>query len=171
MKVIVLRGLPGAGKSTWIAQNVPNAVVCSADHFMIEDGVYRWAATKLGSAHLACQQKFELALKNKEELVVVDNCNLTNRDMKFYVETAEQYGYDIEIRTLHVDPQVAAARQVHGVPAEKYRLLVERLTMPLRPDWQKYEVVEDDWKRFARENEKKILTAFRLDPKDLKGGF
>lgn len=142
MKVIILRGLPGAGKSTWVAQNAPNAVVCSADSFLYEpDGRYNWTPQRLGMAHQKCQEKFSEALYARAETVVVDNCNLTNRDIKFYVEAAEKMGYPIEIRTLHVDPEVAKTRQLHGVPAEKYALLVQRLTMPLRPDWVKYEVV------------------------------
>lgn len=141
MKVIILRGLPGAGKSTWVAQNAPNAVVCSADSFLYDAaGNYVWTPERLSVAHRSCQEKFSQALYARAETVVVDNCNLTNRDMKFYVEAAEKMGYPIEIRTLHVDPEVAKARQTHNVPLEKYALLVQRLTMPLRPDWQKYEV-------------------------------
>lgn len=141
MKVILLRGLPGAGKSTWVAANAPGAVVCSADSFLYEpDGTYNWSPTRLGMAHGRCMDAFQKALDDRQPLIVVDNCNLTNRDLRYYVEHAERHGAEIEIRTIHADPLVAQARGLHGVPAEKYRLLVERLTMPLRPDWVQYEV-------------------------------
>lgn len=151
MKVIIMRGLPGSGKSTWVAQNTDpkTTVVCSADNFLYDaDGKYNWTPERLGKAHQACHDKFICWLNHPMDgdngiaptTIVVDNCNLTNRDMRFYIEAAEKAGAEIEIRTIHTEPKVAMGRQLHGVPAEKYHLLVQRLTMPLRPDWQKYEV-------------------------------
>lgn len=141
MKVIIMRGLPGSGKSTWIANNVPGALVCSADEFMVQDGVYVWDPSKLHAAHSKCQDKYMLALQGRMPLVVVDNTNLRPRDMEYYVVLAENMGYDIEIRTIHCDPAVAAARNIHGVPPERYVALVDRLKRPLHPHWQEYEVV------------------------------
>ena len=143
MRVIILRGLPGAGKSTWIREHpIEDSVVVSADHFLYEpDGSYNWTPERLQKAHQACMDKFVTWIHAPLcKAVIVDNCNLTNRDIKFYVEQAEKIGAEIEIRTITVDPAVAQARQLHGVPPEKYPVLVKRLLMPIRPDWQKYEV-------------------------------
>jgi hypothetical protein len=53
--VIVCRGLPGAGKSTYVATLSPGAVVCSADSYFVgPDGAYRFDPAKLGQAHEAC---------------------------------------------------------------------------------------------------------------------
>jgi predicted kinase len=143
MKVIIMRGLPGAGKSTWVKNNAPDAVVCSADDFLYEeDGTYNWTPERASYAHVKCQAMFAAATAKHVEkpLVVVDNCNLTGRDMRFYIDLARERGYQIEIRTLTTPADVAMARGLHGVAPEKYKALAARLKNPLAPDLQPYEV-------------------------------
>lgn len=141
MKVIILRGLPGAGKTTWVAQNAPkDAVVCSADHWFQKDGQYVFNREQLGDAHRECQVRFEAALANKAETVIVDNTNLVNRDMVFYVEMALIHKYDVEIRTIKVDPTTSLTRNIHNVPADTIARMQANFMKPLRYDWLKYEV-------------------------------
>ena len=115
-----MRGISGAGKSTYTKANHPTAVVCSADDFFIENGngVYLFDREKLGKAHGRCQAQFEENLRRGTREIVVDNTNTTMREMKFYLETAKKYGYEVSVVRLAVDPKIAAARNLHGVPAE-----------------------------------------------------
>ena len=125
--VNLLRGISGAGKSTFTKANFPNAVVCSADTYFIgSDGVYRFNPALLGLAHKACFKRFEVALQQGVDEVVVDNTNTTLREMKGYVETAAKYGYDLKVFRLVVDPAIAAARNQHGVPADKVQAMQDR---------------------------------------------
>ena len=43
-EVIVMQGVSGSGKSTYIKNNLPNATVVSADHFFVNavTGVYEF---------------------------------------------------------------------------------------------------------------------------------
>lgn len=126
-KVVILSGIPGSGKST-LAQSLrvtPDVVVCSADDLFVENGVYRFDLAKLGHAHRACWRKFQRALQDGLELVVVDNTNLSAAEIAPYVLPAEAWGYQVEIVRVHCDPAVAFARQTHGVPAEGFARMVE----------------------------------------------
>ena len=125
--VTVLRGISGAGKSTYTRNNHPNAVVCSADNFFINsDGVYNFDRNLLGKAHDWCKAQFETALQQGQDDVVVDNTNTTMREMKFYVDKAKQYGYELTVVRLVVDPVIAAGRNLHGVPMEGVQAMQNR---------------------------------------------
>lgn len=139
-----MRGLPGAGKSTWVRNNAPDAFVCSADVFLYDkDGVYTWTPQRASMAHDFCWEQFEEAITLLgKELIVVDNCNLDSRYIRPYVKLAERYGYEIEIRTLMTPAEVAQPRGLHGVAPEKYPFLEKRLNNPLAEDLRRYEIKE-----------------------------
>lgn len=124
--VIILRGISGAGKSTYTEANFPNATVCSADKFFIKDGVYKFDPTKLGNAHAWCGDQFGQALKRGDETIVVDNTNTKLWEMKNYLETAARFGCEVKVVRLTVDPKIAAARNLHGVPADKVQQMQDR---------------------------------------------
>lgn len=127
MKVIILRGISGSGKSTWVKNNAANATVVSADNFFVQpDGSYVFDETKLQEAHRTCYAEFLAALERKDDLVVVDNTNVTAWEMSPYIALAEVKGYTVEILTLHVDPEVAIARK-SLVDPEKVRRIAKRL--------------------------------------------
>lgn len=126
MKAILMRGVSGSGKSTFVFNNFPTATVCSADKFFMKDGVYKFDPTKLGNAHAWCSNQFNQALKRGDEIVVVDNTNTKLWEMKNYLEEAARFGYEVKVVRLVVDPKIAAARNLHGVPADKVQQMQDR---------------------------------------------
>lgn len=127
MKVVILRGISGSGKSTWVKNNAVNSTVVSADNFFVQaDGNYVFDETKLQEAHRTCYREFLTALERKDELIVVDNTNITAWEMSPYIALAEAKGYTVEILTLQVDPEVAIARKSLVEP-EKVRRIAKRL--------------------------------------------
>lgn len=118
--VVIMRGISGAGKSTWAKENCgADAVICSADSFFVDaDGVYQFDFTQLSDAHDACFDKYCEALDAGEYCVVVDNTNTTRAEITPYLMYARRRGY--RVRIIHIDTpvDVAAARNVHGVPAD-----------------------------------------------------
>lgn len=142
-QVIILRGCSGSGKSTFIKNNFPGAVICSADHFFLDkQGNYNFDHTKLGQAHSQCQYKFSRALEEGVNQIVVDNTNTKVSEMRPYVNMANEYDYDILIIRLDVDPDVAAKRNVHGVPADVVQNMCDRM-QPLPSNWPQELVVKN----------------------------
>jgi len=125
-QVIILRGVPGAGKSTY-AKTLGNPSIVSADYFLTANGVYKFDPKLLPKAHRECWAWFYAYLKLGVLTVVVDNTNTTAAEIAPYVLPAETLGYAVTIVTLRVDPLVAAARNIHGVPTPKVLQMHQRL--------------------------------------------
>lgn len=121
-RVVILRGVPGSGKTTWARAHVdPSAVVCSADDFFLVGGEYRFDPRRIGEAHAACMRKFLLALGEEATTIVVDNTSCSYWEYENYCVAARQWGYAVEIVEFDVaaeDVERVAARNTHGVPAE-----------------------------------------------------
>lgn len=138
-----MMGIPGGGKSTWIRANVPSdAVVCSADHFFEDkNGNYNWRENLLFVAHRTCFNKYVQALDNPSvSCVVVDNTNTKREYMRDYVREANKRGYSVNIVAVIADPNVAAQRNVHGVPKDTVDAMFAQMQNTLRLGFP------DDWK-------------------------
>ncbi len=138
-QAIILCGIPGSGKSSYVTglqEMWEDIVVCSANLYFTRDGEYKFDPTLLGEAHNSCLKKYVSALIN-EQRVVVDNTNTTLLEMAPYVTLGMAYGYQIQVVRFRVDPEVGAARNIHGVPLNVCRLMAERLdSLEIPPYWK-----------------------------------
>lgn len=104
-----MRGLPGSGKSH-DANNLAGeeGVVCSADDFFGTDAAeYREnydryrdegvISAKLYRAHKECQEKANQAMIGNVMRVVIDNTNVTKKDIRVYAELALVNDYDLKV--------------------------------------------------------------------------
>lgn len=115
--VYILIGVPGSGKSTFTDQFPnPDKVICSADHFFSKSGTYLFEGGKLPQAHAECMAKFKKALSDQASLIFVDNTNILPQHRAPYEDLAKEFGYEVAHRVFDVDPKLAHARNVHGVP-------------------------------------------------------
>lgn len=140
--VIIMRGVPGSGKST-LAKTF-NGAICSADDFFVgDDGVYRFDPRDISSAHAECFSSFVNALKMECETVIVDNTNIELWEMSPYIALAKHFEFDVRIIRADCDPEIAASRNVHGVPKGAIMSMHSRMAKIL-PFWPKEEVVKTD---------------------------
>lgn len=126
-QVIIMRGVSGSGKSTYIKENFADAVVVSADKYFMKEGKYCWDASKIGAAHGQCRARFKQALSKSKELVVVDNTNTKLSEFKGYLSVAEEYGYKVEVVRLDVPLDTLYGRNVHGVPDASVKAMHDRM--------------------------------------------
>lgn len=140
MKVIILRGISGSGKTTYHKQHYPNAYVCSADNYFLDgDGNYNFDAKLLGEAHKGCMTTFLTIMKNKkyvpkDTVVVIDNTNIELHDLTPYLRVAESYNCEVEIIRIECDPECAFKRNMHKVP----NATIQRMYRNLKPIFGRY---------------------------------
>lgn len=139
-RVIIMRGIPGAGKSTWIENRKSQAevtVTVSADYFHIEriDGVpvYNFKPENLEKAHNWCLGQYLDRLEAGCEEIIVDNTNSRVFEIAPYYRLAEVYGYEVSIVWVHCDPAVAWARCAHGAPMDKIKAMAN--SFEALPPW------------------------------------
>lgn len=131
MKLIIMRGLPGSGKSRAAAEIAESATragksvfIASADAYFENDGVYEFDPAKLPLAHAACMHNVLVALKSRTSVIIVDNTNSQTWEYASYVRAADLAGYKVVMHEIHTRPQqltveelmTFAKRNVHGVP-------------------------------------------------------
>jgi predicted kinase len=141
MKVTILSGVPGSGKSTYSTSN-PGLIVSADDYFTDRyTGEYKFDATKLGAAHGACLRAFvtHVAVSSAGMDIFVDNTNTTAVEIAPYYAVALAYGYQVEILTVLVKPEDlprCAERNKHGVPLKSIERMAENIyRRKLQPFW------------------------------------
>uniref|UniRef100_A0A663F8Y2 NEDD4 binding protein 2 like 1 n=1 Tax=Aquila chrysaetos chrysaetos TaxID=223781 RepID=A0A663F8Y2_AQUCH len=131
--VLLLRGLPGAGKSTLARQlkrDYPSAVVLSTDDFFIENGVYMFEPDFLEDAHKWNQKRAHKAMKNGKSPIIIDNTNIHAWEMKPYVLMARENGYEVIFQEPDTpwkfNVQELTRRNIHHVPRQKIQRMKEQ---------------------------------------------
>ena len=130
-----MRGLPGAGKSTFANCICNRYGICEADKYFIgEDGVYRFDGSKLKDAHKWCRDEVETRMKDNAvnpqfyPEIVVSNTFTQEWEMEEYFKLAEQYGY--MVFSIIVENRHGGVNE-HGVPAEKLEQMRSRFQVSL----------------------------------------
>lgn len=138
-ELIIMRGIPGAGKSTRAQQLVGNGEIHSTDALIEASGDYRAFFEKMAESksYMALGWKHKKNLKNATlavldgvSPVIIDNTNIKHADAKAYVVMALEAGFADEnikfedVGTAGLDAQALAARNTHGVPLDKIESMI-----------------------------------------------
>lgn len=136
--VVIMRGISGAGKTTWAKRHYPNAIFVSAnDYFTDASGVYAFDPTKLDASHEDCFLCFMAAIADGDRDIVVDNTNIEPWELAPYVLAGRAYGFEIRIVTVESPASDAARRCIHCVPrATVFRQLAKLRAVELPRPWR-----------------------------------
>lgn len=99
--VIIIRGASCSGKSAFASylasiKKGQQAVVCTADDaFYNKDGEYKFVREGLATAHNLCKMKFQNAIEESKELIIVANTNTTSKEFSYYEDVAKDHNYHV----------------------------------------------------------------------------
>lgn len=150
--MIIMRGLPGSGKSTVARSLGKGGAVFSTDDFFMRRGKYLYDPTKISEAHAWNQHRVDEALSRGVSPVVVDNTNVMLAHAQPYLDMARQHGYKVvfgepdswwwkkwfgpDMSQSDKDELVKALLQkgTHGVPENVLRRMIDQWEhdLPLR---------------------------------------
>ena len=125
--LFLLRGLPGAGKST-LAKSIGGSHVEADMYFLNEQGDYNFDPAKLKDAHNWCRETAETAMKRGADKVIVSNTFTMEWEMDAYYELAEKHGFTVF--SLIVENR-HGGKNVHNCPEEKVEMMKKRFEIQL----------------------------------------
>lgn len=123
-KIILIRGLPGSGKST-MAREMLDYRHLEADMYFEVNGEYVYDASKIKAAHDWCVDMAKECLEQGLN-VVVSNTFVKNWEMQRYVDL----GYPFKIIELQ-----QRWHNIHGIPKDKIEMMAkgwQELTTSMR---------------------------------------
>ena len=124
----LVRGLPGAGKTS-LARSIvdPSRVFAADDYFYDDEGNYHFDTDRLWPAHRHCQLAVAKAMENGEDIAVANTFTRT-REMKPYMKLAEAHGY--RVFSLIVENR-HGSNSLHDVPEENIERMRQRFNVRL----------------------------------------
>lgn len=141
-ELILMRGIPGSGKSTWAKAHSEKHghVVLSTDDYWYKDGsgVYKFDPRLLQEAHLWNQARVRNAMMAGRS-VIVDNTNLDSFAVAPYFDLALKYGYEIRIESVYAHVQLCINRNLfrsvdRQIPFNAIRRMAEKFETPINVD-------------------------------------
>lgn len=128
---IIMRGLPGSGKSHWVelflqglpaalALNIAEQGLCSTDSFFYQHNRYCFDIARLPEFHQLNLSRFIEALASGVPVVICDNTNMALWEFATYQAAAKALNYRVHIQQIgdvrsKIHQRECAKRNKHGV--------------------------------------------------------
>jgi predicted kinase len=127
MVLILIRGIPGSGKTTFAKALLKriNAYFYEADMFFMTESGYRFEASKLNLAHHFCFNNTKNALANNSNCIVANTFS-TLSEIEPYLNLGKEYNARIVIYRM-----TGHYQNVHSVPEKTIMKIQNRfIDMP-----------------------------------------
>lgn len=130
--LILLRGLPGSGKSTAakLFQGSGWSSHYEADMYFInkETGEYQFDPSKLKLAHNWCTIQTQKAMVDDIPTIIISNTFTQEWEMEAYYELAEMHDY--QVTSIILENRHGGINE-HGCPEDKLKIMEERFELKL----------------------------------------
>ncbi len=121
-KLILMRGLPGSGKTLFALKLVGDGIIHSTDDFLIKDGKYVFDKDNICRYHRRNLVDSINSMTRGISPIIIDNTNIIAEYCKEYVKYGKIFGYDIEVVEVDTpwafDIEELIKRNTHDVPRE-----------------------------------------------------
>lgn len=112
MELVLIRGLPGSGKTTYAKTKYPNHQYICADDYFERNGSYKFDEKELYQAHDWCLKKTIECLNNGQNCVVC-NTFILDRYIRPYLDSAPK---NCAVKIIRMSSMYSSS---HGVPGKK----------------------------------------------------
>ena len=154
MHLIVLRGLPGSGKSTFaeelkvlLQENRIDSIIISNDSLRKQDSNYVYDITNNNKIYQESYKNLIESLANKVPVVIIDNCNLSINLIENYKRLSNKFSYKYY--------QLAFEKPEYKFLQEEFQKCQKGISFGSYINlWKKYSNDYDDIRNF---NSKEIL--------------
>jgi predicted kinase len=130
--LILLRGLPGSGKTTLadlLSENGKYPVLSIDSYFTNAiTGEYQFIFDKNHLAYKACEQNTEVAMQNNSPKIFVDNTFTLDWELEPYFKLASKHNYQIHVVTVE---KYHNQKNTHGVSDEQINRMAEKYKVKL----------------------------------------
>jgi len=131
--MIILRGLPGSGKSDFAAElkhhiegTGGEATVCSLDDYFTVDGVYHWDPSKIKENVIKLEDDLRRNMNRRVGTIIVANTHSRLREFQKYIDMAVAHAYKVRVLTVEAPVWECLKRQSHDVPTDSVLNMAQR---------------------------------------------
>jgi len=132
--IVLVRGLPGSGKTTFVECFVGDPMISADDYMIDKTGCYCFDPSRLGEVHQKCLKEAEVLLK-EFECVIVANTFSMRWEMQPYLDLAKAnnaWHFVVDLFDNGLADEELATRNSHGVPIEG----IQRMRARWEHDWK-----------------------------------
>ncbi len=124
--LILLRGLPGSGKTTLakeLSENGKYPIFSIDDYFILKNGDYKFEFDKNHLAYKQCEENTKTSMQKNVSKIYIDNVFSLEWEIAPYFKLAAEYKYQIFIITVENRHK---GKNIHQISDEQIKKMAEK---------------------------------------------